>query len=160
MLFKSKRYGQFLKKALNRGSDFVGVVAVRTAQGISTCTADVISHTTNSMQEGLFTWRQETPLYFKQYSDSTWHTHPGWVQSVYARERHPSTVDWYKEVLAPISIIELRKCLAGCKNNKTGGKSGLSYEMIKALSDDTLVKHFVPLLNDIILTTGNISPTL
>jgi hypothetical protein len=31
--------------------------------------------------------------------------------------------------------------------------------MIKALSDDTLVTQFLPLLNDILLT-GNISPTL
>ena len=159
VLFESKRYGQFLKKALNRGSDFVGVIAVRTAQGISTCTADVISHTTKRMQEGFFTWRQAIPPYFKQYSDSTWHTLPGWVQSVYAKARYPSTVDWYTEVLAPISIKELRKCLTGCKNNKTGGPSGLSYEMIKALSDDTLRQHFLPILNEILLT-GNISPTL
>jgi hypothetical protein len=53
-----------LKKALNRGSDFVGVVAVRTAHGISTITAEVISHTTKRMQEGFFTWRQEIPPYY------------------------------------------------------------------------------------------------
>ena len=111
------------------------------------------------MQESYFTWRQEIPPYFKHYSDATWHTLPGWAQSVYSRARHPSKEDWYKDVLAPVSITELRKCLAGCKNNKTGGPSGLSYEMIKALSDDTLVLHFLPLLNDILLT-GNISPTL
>jgi hypothetical protein len=31
--------------------------------------------------------------------------------------------------------------------------------MIKALSDDTLITHFLPLLKDILLTS-NISPTL
>ena len=158
-LFASKRYGLFLKKALNRGSDFVGVVAVRTAQGISTATSDVIHHTTQRMQEGFFTWRQEIPPYFKHYTDTDWFTLPSWAQTIYARARHPSTEDWYKDVLAPISITELRKCLAGCKNNKSGGPSGLSYEMIKALSNDTLITHFLPLLNDILLT-GNISPTL
>ena len=111
------------------------------------------------MQEGFFTWRQEIPPYFKNYTDTTWHTLPTWAQTIYARARHPSTEDWYKDVLVPISITELRKCLAGCKNNKTGGPSGLSYEMIKALSNDTLITHFLPLLNDILLT-GNISPTL
>ena len=138
----------------------MGVVAVRTAQGISTTTAEVISHTTKRMQEGFFTWRQEIPPpYFKRYTDTTWHTLPAWAQTIYARARYPSTENWYKDVLAPISIIELRKCLAGCKNNKTGGPSGLSYEMVKALSDDTLITHFLPLLNDTLLT-GNISPTL
>jgi hypothetical protein len=114
-----------LKKALDIGSDFVRVAAVRTAQGISTITAEVISHTTKRMQEGLFTWRQEIPSYFKNYTDTTWHTLPTWAQTINARARHPSKEDWYKDVLVPISITELRKCLAGCKNNKTGGPSGL-----------------------------------
>jgi hypothetical protein len=50
-LYDSKQYGRFLMKALNHGTDFIGVVAVRIATGISTATADVIRHTTTRMQE-------------------------------------------------------------------------------------------------------------
>ena len=67
--------------------------------------------------------------------------------------------NWYSKVLSPITISDLRSCLKGCKNNKTGGSSGLTYEMIKALPDTVLIQHFLPLLNDI-LVTGSISPTM
>jgi hypothetical protein len=67
--------------------------------------------------------------------------------------------NWYSHVLSPITISDLRLCLKGCKNNKSRGPSGLTYEMIKALPDDVLTQHFLPLLNDIVLT-GSISPTM
>ena len=67
--YDSKRYGRFLVKALNRGTDFIGVVALRTAAGISTATADVIRHTTTRMQETFFSWRQDIPAYFLHYTD-------------------------------------------------------------------------------------------
>ena len=54
-LYTSKRYGRFLQQALNCGTDFIGVVAVRTATGITTATADVIRHTTTRMQDTFFT---------------------------------------------------------------------------------------------------------
>ena len=53
-LYASKRYGCFLQQALNRGTDFIGVVAVRTATCITTATADVIRHTTTRMQDVFF----------------------------------------------------------------------------------------------------------
>jgi hypothetical protein len=59
----------------------------------------------------------------------------------------------------PIAISYLRFFLKGFKNNKSGGPSGLTYEMVKALPDDVLIQHFLPLLNDI-LFTGSISPTM
>lgn len=55
----------------------------------------------------------------------------------------PSTENWYSNVLYPITISDLRFCLKGCKNNKSGGPSGLTYEMIKALPDDVLIQHFL-----------------
>ena len=158
-LYTSKRYGRFLHKALNRGTDFVGVVAVRTATGITTATADVIRYTTTRMQDTFFSWRQTIPPYFLRYEDTLWHTLPAWMQTVYARARHPSSEQWYSRVLSPISISDLRFCLKGCKNNKSGGPSGLTYEMVKALPDEVLTNHFLPLLNDILIT-GSISPTM
>jgi hypothetical protein len=81
------------------------------------------------------------------------------MQTVYTRARHPSTEKWYSEVLSPINISDLRFCLKGFKSNKSGGPSGLTYEMVKALPDDVLIQHFLPFLNDI-LRTGSISHTM
>ena len=111
------------------------------------------------MQDTFFSWRQTIPPYFLRYEDTLWHTLPAWMQTVYARARHPSSEQWYSRVLSPISISDLRFCLKGCKNNKSGGPSGLTYEMVKALPDEVLTNHFLPLLNDILIT-GSISPTM
>jgi hypothetical protein len=110
-LYTSKRYGRFLQQTLNRGIDLIGVVAVRTATGITTATADVIRQATTRMQDTFFTWRQNIPPYFLQYNDTAWHKLPAWVQTV-VRTGH---------VLSPITISDLRFCLKGCKNNKSGG---------------------------------------
>ena len=88
-----------------------------------------------------------------------WHTLPAWAQTIYARARYASTETWYSDVLTPITISDLRFCLKGCKNNKSAGPSGLTYKMIKALPDDVLIRHFISLLNNILLT-GSISPTM
>jgi hypothetical protein len=104
------------------------------------------------MQDAFFSWRQEIPSYFLQYNDGMGHTLPGWAQTAYARARYTSTETWYSDVLTPITISDLRFCLKDCKNNKSGGPSGLTYEMIKAHPDDVLICHFIPLLNNILLT--------
>jgi hypothetical protein len=67
-LYTSKRYERFLQQALNRGTDFVWVVALRTTTGISTATADVIHHTTTQMQDTFFSWIQDIPPYFLLFS--------------------------------------------------------------------------------------------
>jgi hypothetical protein len=96
---------------------------------------------------------------FLQYKDTAWHTLPAWVQTVYARGRHPSTEKWHSDVLSLITIYDLRFCLKGCENNKSGGPSGLTYKIVNALPDEVLIQHFLPLLKDI-LRTGSISPTM
>ena len=152
-LFKSGRFGRFLRSALNRGTDFKGIQGFLLHNIIITEPARVIKTATTRIRDTFYSNRLPTVHpYFATYDDHHWDSLPSWFQSIFSVGRRPQQTTRFASVYSPISLSLLQTTLQHRPNKKAPGPSGVTYDMLKALSPQDLETYILPILNTILRT--------
>ena len=152
-LFDQKKFGKFLNNALGRNTDFQGIEGIRTHEGILTDSPSVCKQATTKIKQIFYTNRLPAPQYFVDYDDQYWHLLPVWLQNIFAEGRHPRETNIFSSVTSPATLEELRTILQSRPSNKSPGPTGVTYEMLRYLADETIQEYLLPTINKV-LTEG------
>ena len=147
--FSENRMGRFISLVLNRSNPFKGAIGYYNdpvEKTISTDPQSTISMVHDRVSSTFYTTKDKPePPHFPTAVNGDLSHLPDCIQQAW-RTRIPNN-PLYKDVLAPITGVELRTALHKMGRNKAPGPSGITVEMLRHLPDSTLDNWLLPLVN-------------
>ena len=152
----SQNFKGFLASALNRRTNFRGIIGYYTTDtantGIDTSPDNTKHMATERISQHFYKPRIPPPPYHTHSTRDTWLALPPWYKNTFHNTQHPSSSTIYDNILDPASPDELKSTIKRMKRKKAGGPSGLTTDMLYHLLPDTQDTWILPILNHALRT--------